>query len=86
MEAVMNRTRLLIRCSAAAATATLVAGLAAIPAAARPDPGEPIPVRFSSYANCPLNRIDTQLVRCDNLTGAGVVAPAYIPELSGGAG
>ena len=86
MEAVMNRTTLLARCSAAAAAATIIAGLAAIPAAARPDPGEPIPIQFSSYANCPLNRIDTQLVRCDNLTGAGVVAPAYIPELSGGAG
>jgi hypothetical protein len=86
MEAVMHTTKLLFRCSAAAATATLIAGLAAIPAAARPDPGEPIPIRFSSYENCPLNRIDTQLVRCDNLTGAGVVAPAYIPELSGGAG
>jgi hypothetical protein len=86
MEAVMIRTPLLARCSAAAAAATIIAGLAAIPAAARPDPGEPIPIQFSSYANCPLNRIDTQLVRCDNLTGAGVAAPAYIPELSGGAG
>jgi hypothetical protein len=82
----MNRIQLLARCCAVATTATLVAGLAAIPAAARPDPGEPIPIRFPSYANCLLNRIDTQLVRCDNLTGAGVVAPAYIPELSGGAG
>jgi hypothetical protein len=82
----MNRIQLLARCSAAAAAATIIAGLAAIPAAARPDPGEPIPIQFSSYANCPLNRIDTQLVRCDNLTGAGVAAPAYIPELSGGAG
>jgi hypothetical protein len=86
MEAVMIRTPLLARCSAAAAAVTIIAGLAATPAAARPDPGEPIPIRFSSYANCPLNRIDTQLVRCDNLTGAGVAAPAYIPELSGGAG
>jgi hypothetical protein len=82
----MNRTQLLARYAAAAAAATLLTGLAATSAAARPDPGEPIPVRFSSYANCSLNRIDTQLVRCDNLTGAGVVAPAYIPELSGGAG
>src|SRR5215204_1355916 len=42
-EAVMNRTTLLARCSAAAATATLLAGLAAAPATARPDPGEPAP-------------------------------------------
>lgn len=71
----MNRTTLLARCSAAAAAATVIAGLAAIPAAARPDPGERIPIRFSSYANCPLNRIDTQLVRCDNLAGGGVTDP-----------
>jgi len=77
----MNRTTLLARFSAAAAAATLLAGLAATPATARPDPGERIPIRFSSYANCPLNRIDTQLVRCDNLTGAGALAPASVPEL-----
>jgi hypothetical protein len=83
----MNRTQLLARCAAAGAAAAIIAGLAATPAAARPDPGDPIPIRFSSYErNCPLNRIDTQLVRCDNLTGAGVVAPASVPELSGGAG
>src|SRR5215207_1822582 len=44
-EAVMNRTTLLARCSAAAATATKLAGLAAAPATARPDPGEPAPQR-----------------------------------------
>jgi hypothetical protein len=77
----MNRTQLLARFAAAVAAATLLAGLAATSAAARPDLGEPIPVRFSSYANCPLNRIDTQLVRCDSLTGAGVAAPASVPEL-----
>jgi len=81
----MIRTQLLARCCAVAAAATIIAGLAAIPAAARPDPGEPVQVRFS-YDNCLLSRIGTQLVRCDNPTGAGVVAPAYIPELSGGAG
>jgi hypothetical protein len=37
----MNRTQLLVRCSAAAAAATLITGLAAAPATARPDPGEP---------------------------------------------
>jgi hypothetical protein len=34
----------------------------------------------ASYADCPLERIGTQLVRCDNLTGAGVDAPFWIPE------
>ena len=31
--------------------------------------------------NCALARVGTQLVRCDNLTGAGVAAPAWVPEL-----
>ena len=33
-----------------------------------------------SFVPCPLERIDTQLVRCDNLTGAGAEAPFWIPE------
>ena len=77
----MNRTQLLARCSAAAAAATIIAGLAATPAIASPDPGDPIPIRFSTYdGNCPLNRVGTQLVRCDYLTGAGVPAPAFVTE------
>jgi hypothetical protein len=78
----MTRTTVLTPCSAVVAATTLLAGLAAMPVAARPDPGEPIPTRFSSYdRNCPLSRIDTQFVRCDNLTGADVSAPASVPEL-----
>jgi len=30
---------------------------------------------------CPLERIGTQLVRCDYLTGAGVRAPSWVPEV-----
>jgi len=76
----MNRTQLLARWSAAITAATLVAGLAVGTAAARPDPGDPIPDRYSSYnGNCPLERIGTQLVRCDNLTGGGVPAPFSVP-------
>jgi hypothetical protein len=77
----MNRTQLLARCSAAAVAATIIAGLAAIPATARPDPGEPIRDRFSSHHSCPPNRVGTQLVRCDDLTGGGVTAPMWIPQL-----
>ena len=73
----MNRGQLLARCSAAA---VIIAGLSAIPAAARPHPGESIPPRFDEW-NCLLSRIDTQLVRCDNLTGAGVPAPVWVPAL-----
>lgn len=76
----MNRSQLLARCSAAAAAATIIAGLSVIPAAARPDPGESIPPRFYER-NCLLSRIDTQLIRCDNLTGAGVPAPVGVPAL-----
>jgi hypothetical protein len=35
---------------------------------------------ITTYVDCPLQRIDTQLVRCDNLTGAGVSAPFWIPD------
>jgi hypothetical protein len=76
----MNSTRLLARCAAAAAATTIIAGLAAIPAPARPDPGPPVPDRFSSDDNCLLSRVGTQYVKCDNLTGAGVPAPAWVPE------
>jgi hypothetical protein len=76
----MNRTQLLARCSAAAAAATLIAGLAAFPAAARPDSGGQFQVRFPDYQNCSLKRIDTQLVWCDQLTGAGAQAPISVPE------
>ena len=31
--------------------------------------------------NCPLARVGVQLVRCDNLTGAGVAAAEWVPEL-----
>jgi hypothetical protein len=57
----MNRSQLLARCSAAAAAATIIAGLSAIPAAARPHPGESIVPQFDER-NCLLSRIDTQLV------------------------
>ena len=78
----MNRIQLLARCSAAAAAATIIAGLAAIPATARPEPGPPVQVRIcSDDRNCPLQRIGTQLIRGDNLTGAGVTAPVWVPKL-----
>jgi hypothetical protein len=42
------------------------------------DPSQPFP--FGN--DCPLRRIGTQFVRCDNLTGAGVRAPSWISELT----
>jgi hypothetical protein len=43
--------------------------------------GEPAPEDSGiNIGYCPLTRIGTQLVRCDNLTGADVPAPYWIPE------
>jgi hypothetical protein len=53
----------------------LLAGLASAPAGATATDD-----KANSYQYCPLTRIGTQLVRCDNLTGAGVPAPFWIPE------
>jgi hypothetical protein len=35
---------------------------------------------LSYEPNCPLRRIGDQLVRCDNLTGAGIPAPSACPS------
>lgn len=40
----------------------------------------PVPADGPGYGTCPLTRIGTQFVRCDDLTGAGVPAPFWIPE------
>jgi hypothetical protein len=34
----------------------------------------------TSPRRCKLERIGDQLVRCDNLTGAGALAPPWVPE------
>jgi hypothetical protein len=61
------------------------AGTDALLVAARPDdgrnPNTPRVVAFTIDRDCPLRRIDRQLLRCDNLTGAGAPAPLFIPEL-----
>ncbi|MFE5309144.1 hypothetical protein [Isoptericola sp. NPDC056605] len=38
----------------------------------------------TSPPGCALERVDDQLVRCDELTGAGVPAPGSVPEWSPG--
>jgi hypothetical protein len=50
-------------------------------AGASPILDQPTP---SAPSSCPLMRVGTQFVRCDNLTGAGVSAPPWIPELPSG--
>ncbi|MGO4237237.1 hypothetical protein [Pseudarthrobacter sp. YAF2] len=56
--------------------------LLALAPAANADTGSNalVPYDGPSFENCALTRIGTQLVRCDNLTGAGVTAPLWIPE------
>lgn len=80
--------------STAVAIAGSGAGMAMASAAIRPDPGggsaeTSLSAWTTSTAGeashtvlpeCPLRRLGTQLVRCDLLTGAGVAAPAFIPE------
>ena len=56
----------------------LLSGWLPVATASPPDP----PHGTAFAAGCPLRRIDTQLVRCDNLTGSGVRAPSWIPELT----
>jgi hypothetical protein len=67
------------------AVSAALAGGGALPAAAGPDdgrtPGAHRIVVLNADQNCPLRRLDRQFVRCDNLTGAGVPAPSYVPEL-----
>jgi hypothetical protein len=66
---------------ATTATALLLVVVGAAPVSARPDPGE---TRVShietSTVQCLLERVGAQYVRCDDLTGNGVPAPAWVPE------
>lgn len=67
----------------AASAALLLAVAVPAPAMARLDVGgEPLQnTQEAVWPQCPLRRIERQLVRCDSLTGAGVVAPLWVPEL-----
>ena len=82
-------TSRLHRIGLGAAATALLAVTAAIPAQAKPDPGEPTgsstaviqTANWQEPRNCPLRRVDTQFVRCDDLTGAGVPAPRWVQVL-----
>ena len=77
----MNTTRTLGASALVAVAGALLATAAAGSAAARLDPATYPPSEQSvRLGECPLMRIDTQYVRCDDLTGAGVPAPPWIPE------
>jgi hypothetical protein len=74
----MSRTQLNVRVRRGGA---VVAGVLLLltgwlPLATASAPSDP------SFSNgCTLERIGTQLVRCDYLTGAGVRAPSSVPEV-----
>jgi hypothetical protein len=61
------------------ATSILVIGIGALPAAARQDQGTAKPAAAATYF-CAPQRVGTQFVACDNLTGNGVPAPAWVDE------
>ena len=64
------------------ALACCVGALVAVnggPAAARQDAGTPR-AYVTAPGGCSLQRTGTMFVRCDNNTGNGVPAPAWIPQ------
>jgi hypothetical protein len=68
-----------IRQTIVSAAALLLITMGAGPASARTDAGDQLPSTTQGQTNCPLQRVDTQFVRCDNLTGNGAKAPTWIP-------
>ena len=67
-----------------AATALCLSTAATVvvaPAAHGDDVLTTITATSSSDEVCPLRRVGRHLVRCDDLTGAGVPAPTWVPEL-----
>jgi hypothetical protein len=65
-----------------AATGALLLGAAAAalsPGAAMSAQWPPATFTVKVSASCSLERIGDQFVKCDNLTGAGVRAPAFVP-------
>jgi hypothetical protein len=76
MSALQHRV---IRSTATALCLGTALALAALPATAKPDPGPPVE-RQPAIHSCSLERVGTQFVRCDDLTGNGAPAPLWIPE------
>lgn len=74
----MIKDRVLTRFSIALTTGALAGLTFAATATARPD--DDTVARQPGLVVCPLERIADQFVRCDNLTGAGVPAPSFVPE------
>jgi hypothetical protein len=73
-----TRVNVRVRRSGAVLAGALLLLAGSLPLATASPPPNP---SQSVVNGCPLERIGTQLVRCDNLTGAGVRAPSWIPEM-----
>ena len=69
--------------SAIAIAAILASTVSPAGAVNQPDVVRSASISALGSGNCPLDRVGTQYVRCDNLTGAGVPAPSWVPELEG---
>ena len=82
----MSGTTTMARSFAAVSVLGLLLLLGSGSASAIPEPGPAAPgASTSSYGtDCRLERIENQLVRCDNLTGAGAEAPSSVPEQPAG--
>ena len=76
----MRITTTLSTSALVASAAALLAVLAATPASARPEPAPAPAVVQPADDLCLLERVGTQFIRCDDLTGAGVPAPSFIPQ------
>lgn len=82
----MLNTKTHRRALAVAAAALVTLGLSAGPTFASPDPGPPIVpagavASSGEWGGCSIARVGDQYSACDNLTGNGVAAPAWVPEL-----
>jgi hypothetical protein len=74
------RSRVFAGLLVALTCAALASTTAAPSAAGQQDDAHLLRHNAHSTTGCPLERIADQFVRCDNLTGAGVPAPSYVPE------
>jgi hypothetical protein len=72
-----TRRTLSLLATSALTTTVLVVTLGALPAAARQEAG-PAPEPATTSTFCAIERVGTQYVACDNLTGNGVEAPAWV--------
>jgi hypothetical protein len=79
MSSTRHHIRVITRLVAPIALTAAVVGLGAGPSSALTDPGPTVP-QVGHAGECTLERVGTQFVRCDDLTGDGVPAPAFIPE------